>query len=109
MSDVISTLGNQRPRNQAWMARWVVRERRGTEGEGSTGMLMDVALRHWERRSPFSYWARVAEGAGRRGRGRLWLLKSRRLGKELCQCRVGAAREKQEGSVFESRLREPFL
>lgn len=33
MSDVISTLGNQRPRNQAWLGRRVVRERRGVEGK----------------------------------------------------------------------------
>lgn len=34
-------------------------------------------------------------------------MKSRRLAEEPCQCGVGAARGRQEGSEFESRLREP--
>lgn len=66
MSDVIWTLGNQRPRNQAWLERRVVRERRGAEREGGSGMLMDAALRHWERRPRLGHWAKQP-GAGAAG------------------------------------------
>lgn len=106
MSDVIPTLGNRRPRIQAWLGRRLMRGgRRGREG--GAGMLTDASLHHWERRLLLGHWARAAEGAGSRGKGRLWRLKSRRLAGERCQCGVGAARGRQEASKFESRLRQP--
>lgn len=79
----------------------------GAGGEGGAGILMDEALHHWERRFLLGHWVRAAEGAGSRGKGRLWRLKSRRLAGEPCQCGVGAARGRQEGVEFESRLRQP--
>lgn len=106
MSDVIPTLGNRRPRIQAWLGRRLMRGgRRGREG--GAGMLTDASLHHWEQRLLLGHWARAAEGAGSRGKGRLWRLKSRRLAGERCQCGVDAARGRQEASKFESRLRQP--
>lgn len=81
MSDVISALGNQRPRNPAWRRGRGGGRRWNADGRGLAPLGAAAAAR------PLG---EGGGGGGERG-GWLWRLKSRRLAAEGCQCGVGAA------------------